>query len=323
MILLGAAAVGSLGAAAQERRWMRQIGVLMGTANDAEGQSRLTAFVQRLQELGWTEGHNVRIDYRWTSGRADLMRPLAKEIVELQPDVILGHTTPVVAALLEETRATPIVFVAVSDPVGSGFVGSLARPGGNITGFTNIESSMAGKWLELLKEIAPRITRIALMFNPDTSPGGGSYFLRPFEAAAPSFAAEPIAAPVHDAAEIEGAVAALGRVPGGGLIANLDIFIFNHRDLIVELAARHRVPAIYPLRDFVTSSGLISYGADTVDLFRRAPSYVDRALKGAKPADLPVQAPTKFELVINLKTAKALGLDVPPRLLARADEVIE
>ena len=265
-----------------------------------------------------------RIDYRFAAADVDRMQTFAKELVGLQPDLIVGQTTPVVAALQRETKTIPIVFVIVSDPVGSGFVASLPRPGGNITGFINIEASLSGKWIEMLKEIVPRVTRAALMFNPETAPYF-AYYLQPFEAAARSQAIEPMAAPVRTAADIEHVVASLGDRPDAGLVVMPDTFTATRRnlDLIVSLAARHRVPTIYPYRYMVAAGGLISYGIDTTDLYRRAPTYVDRILKGAKPADLPVQLPTKFELAVNLKTAKALGIDIPATLLGRADEVIE
>jgi putative ABC transport system substrate-binding protein len=252
------------------------------------------------------------------------MRAFAKELVSLQPDLIVGAGTQDVAVLQRETRTTPIVFVSVSDPVGSGFVASLPRPGGNITGFINFESSLSGKWIEMLKDIVPRVTGAALIFNPETAPYF-AYYLQPFEAAARSSAVEPMAAPVRTAADIERIVASLGDRPDSGLVVMPDAFTSTQRilDLIVALAARHRVPTIYPARDHVAAGGLVSYGIDTVDLFRQAPTYVDRILKGAKPADLPVQLPTKFELAVNLKTAKTLGLDMPATLLGRADEVIE
>ena len=323
-LLGGAAAAWPLAARAQKPDRTRRIGVLTGTAeSDPEGQSEVAAFRDGLKDLGWAGGRNVQMAYRWAAGDADRMRIFARELVALQPDAVLAITTPVVAALLRETRTVPIVFVRVSDPVARGFVPNLANPGGNVTGFTNFETSIAGKWLELLKEIAPRITRVTVMFNPATAPGGGSYFLRLLEAAAPSFAVEVSAGRVHDVAEIEHVVAAAARDPNGGLINMPDIFLAVHRELTIELTARYRVPTIYQYRYFVTSGGLISYGPDVIDQHRRAASYVDRILKGAKPADLPVQAPVKFELVINLKTAKALGLDVPLHLQQRADEVVE
>ena len=269
------------------------------------------------------EGHNIRIDTRWaTALDAEARQQFAKELVALQPDLILSHSTPTTVALLQQTRTIPIVFATVSDPVGSGFVASFARPGGNVTGFTNIEPTMAGKWLELLKEIAPRVNRVAFLFNPATAPYA-EYYLKSFRTAAPSFAMEAIAAPVHDTPEFESVFTALGRDPNGGLVVMTNSFLTNHRAKITLLAALYRLPTIYPYRAFTEVGGLLSYGNDTDDNFRRAAAYADRILKGAKPSELPVQAPVKFELVINLKTAKALGLDVPAQLQQRADEVIE
>ncbi len=322
MTVLGGAAIGwPLAARAQGER-MRRIGVLMGIAeSDPARQSFEAAFTEALQELGWSSGRNIRIEYRWGAGDAERIRDFARELVEMQLDLIVGHTTPVVAALKAQTRTIPIVFTQVSDPVGSGFIDGFAKPGGNITGFTNLESSMGSKLGELLKEVAPTITRVAVMFNPDTAPDRGTYFLRPVEAAAPSLHVEVIPAPVHNDAEIESAITTL--VPGTGLIVMPDIFILAHREQILALADRHRLPAAYAYRLFAASGGLLSYGTDLADLFRRAARYVDRILTGTKPAELPVQQPTKFELVINLKTAKTLGLNVPLSLQAGADEVIE
>jgi putative ABC transport system substrate-binding protein len=322
MTVLGGAAIGwPLAARAQGER-MRRIGVLMGIAeSDPARQSFVTAFTEALQELGWSSGRNIHIEYRWGAGDAERIRDFARELVEMQLDLIVGHTTPVVAALKAQTRTIPIVFTQVSDPVGSGFIDGFAKPGGNITGFTNLESSMGSKLEELLKEVAPTITRVAVMFNPDTAPDHGTYFLRPVEAAAPSLHVEVIPAPIHNDAEIESAITTL--VPGTGLIVMPDIFILAHREQILALADRHRLPAAYAYRLFAASGGLLSYGTDLTDLFRRAPRYVDRILTGTKPAELPVQQPTKFELVINLKTAKTLGLNVPLSLQAGADEVIE
>ena len=322
MTVLGGAAIGwPLAARAQGER-MRRIGVLMGIAeSDPARQSFVTAFTEALQELGWSSGRNIHIEYRWGAGDAERIRDFARELIEMQLDLIVGHTTPVVAALKAQTRTIPIVFTQVSDPVGSGFIDGFAKPGGNITGFTNLESSMGSKLGELLKEVAPTITRVAVMFNPDTAPDRGTYFLRPVEAAAPSLHVEVIPAPVHNDAEIESAITTL--VPGTGLIVMPDIFILAHREQILALADRHRLPAAYAYRLFAASGGLLSYGTDLADLFRRAARYVDRILTGTKPAELPVQQPTKFELVINLKTAKTLGLNVPLSLQAGADEVIE
>jgi putative ABC transport system substrate-binding protein len=322
MTVLGGAAIGwPLAARAQGER-MRRIGVLMGIAeSDPARQSFVTAFTEALQELGWSSGRNIHIEYRWGAGDAERIRDFARELVEMQLDLIVGHTTPVVAALKAQTRTVPIVFTQVSDPVGSGFIDGFAKPGGNITGFTNLESSMGSKLGELLKEVAPAITRVAVMFNPDTAPDRGSYFLRPVEAAAPSLHVEVIAAPVHNDAEIESAITTLA--PGSGLVVMPDVFILAHREQILALADRHRLPAAYAYRLFAASGGLLSYGTDLADLFRRTAPYVDRILNGTKPAELPVQQPTKFELVINLRTAKALGLNVPLSLQAGADEIIE
>jgi putative tryptophan/tyrosine transport system substrate-binding protein len=322
---LGSAAAWPLAARAQQAGGMRRIGVLTTFGDsDALAQGWDGAFRKGLDESGWHHGRNVQIDYRWAAGDADRLQAFAKELVALQPDVILAVTTPAVAALLRETRTLPIVFAQVSDPVGSGFVASLARPGANVTGFTNIniESSIGGKWLQLVKEIAPAVRRVAMIYNPPTSPFAG-YYLRPFEAAGPTYGVQASAVAVHGEADIEKAIDALAREPGGGFVVLPDTFTGIHRDRIVSLAARYRLPAVYPFRWFVEIGGLLSYGIDSNDMFRRAASYVDRILKGAKPADLPVQAPTKYELVINLKTAKALGLTVPDKLLAIADEVIE
>ena len=322
-LLGGAAAAWPLAASAQQPGQMPRIGVLTGFENDPEGTAQLSGFTQGFQELGWTDGRNVRMDVRWPAGSVERMRMLAKELVGMQPDVILAQTTPVVAALQRETRTIPIVFVTVADPVGQGFVESLSRPGGNITGFIFTEGAIGGKWLELLTEIAPSVKRAAIMFNPDTAPGGGSYFLSSFEAAARSLKVEPITAPVHNDAEIETAITSLGREPGGGLVVIADIFLLVHRAPIILGAARNNLPAIYQVRAFARDGGLLSYGADAVDIFRRSASYVDRILRGAKPADLPVQVPIKFEMTLNAKTAKSLGLTTPPSLLLRADEVIE
>jgi putative ABC transport system substrate-binding protein len=263
------------------------------------------------------------MDIRWAGADVDRMRMFAKELVGLQPEVILANGTPVTAALQRETRAIPIVFAPVADPVGSGFVAGLPRPGGNLTGFINLEASMAGKWLELLTEIAPGVKRVAMMFNPDTAPGGGSYFRPAFEAAARSLKVEPIVASVDSDAEIETVMTSLGREPGGGLVVMADGFMLVHRAPIILLAAQNNVPAVYSLSVFARDGGLLSYGPDQTDIFRRSASYVDRILRGAKPADLPVQLPVKFEMALNAKTAKALGLAVPPSILLRADEVIE
>jgi putative ABC transport system substrate-binding protein len=303
---------------------MRRVGVLMSLGeNDPEAKAWLSGFTQGLAELGWANGRNVRMDVRWAAGNVDWARMFAKELVDLQAEIILAQGTPVTAALQRETRTIPIVFANVADPVGSGFVASLPRPDRNITGFINIEEAMGGKWLELLTEIAPGIKRVAIMFNPDTAPGGGSYYLPSFEAAARSFKVAPIPAPVHSDAEIEAVIGSLGREPGGGLVAMPDGFALVHRASIILQAARNNVPAIYAQSVFVRDGGLLSYGPDVVDVFRRSASYVDRILRGAKPADLPVQLPTKFEMALNARTAKVLGLTVPPSILLRAEEVIE
>ncbi len=321
--LLGGAAAGwPLAARAQQPERMRRIGVLMSlTADDPEGQVRLTAFLQGLQQLGWTDGRNVRIDTRWGAGDADRSRGYAAELVALAPDVILASGTSTMGPLLRATRTVPIVFTQVTDPVGAGFVDSLARPGGNATGFTLSEYGISGKWLELLKEIAPRVTRAAVLRDPDMAAGSGQ--LGAIQSVAPSFGVELSPVNVRDAPEIERAVAAFARGSNGGLIVSASGLAIVHRNLIITLAARYRLPAVYFARYFVTGGGLISYGSDNIDPHRRAAGYVDRILKGEKPADLPVQAPTKYELVINLKTAKALGITMPPTLLTRADEVIE
>ena len=320
----GAVVTWPLAVRAQQDIRVRRIGVLVPFAeNDAVTQAEVSAFRDVLQQLGWTNGRNMRIDYRWAGRELGSIRTSAKELVALQPDVILARTTPVTAALLQETRSLPVVFVVVSDPVGDALVTSLARPGGNATGFTNVEATLGGKWLELLKEINPRITRVAVMFGAKTSPGGGSYYLNLVKDAAASIAVKVIATPVQDAGEIEHAIGAFTGEPNGALIVTPDITTTGHRQLIISLAAGHRLPAIYPYSFVVAEGGLISYGVDVTDLYRRAASYVDRILRGEKPSELPVQSPTKFELAINLKTVKALGLHVPPSLLARADEVIE
>jgi putative ABC transport system substrate-binding protein len=323
-LLGGAAAAWPLAARAQQPERMRRIGVLMGwNERDREAQSNLAAFVQELGQLGWTDGRNMRIDYRWSNGDVNRMQIFAKELADLAPDAILAHTTPVTAALQQETRTIPIVFVTVSDPVGEGFVAGLPRPGGNITGFIHTEGEFAGKLLELLTEIAPTVKRAAIMFNPDTAPGRGSYYLPSFETAARSFRLEAIAAPVRNNAEIEAIVAAIGREKGGGLVAMPDGFTLVRRATIILQAARNKVPAVYWNSIIARDGGLLSYGPDTGDIFRRAAPYFDRILRGAKPAELAVQLPTKFQMVVNLKTAKALGLTIPEAFLLRADEVIE
>ena len=322
-LLGGAVAAWPFAAHAQRGERVRRIGVLIGVADDAETKAWVATFRKRLDELGWQVGRNVDIDERWTAGDPEQNRVFAAEVVASKPDAIFAFSSVAVAALRRESRTLSIVFTAISDPVGSGFVESLARPGGNATGFTNFVPTMAAKWMEVLKEIAPQVRRTVLMFNPQTAPYVAEYYQRPFEAAAPSFGVEAAAVIVRQTTDIEAAIADLAREPGGGLIVPPDNFSYVHRTLIFALAARHRVPAVYPFRFMAREGGLVSYGVDLGETFPRAAEYIDRILKGTKPADLPVQAPTKFELAINLKTAKALGLEVPPTLLARADEVIE
>jgi putative tryptophan/tyrosine transport system substrate-binding protein len=321
--VLGGAAAWPLAAHAQQPGGMRRIGVLVASAaDDSENQARMAAFLQGLVQLGWSDGRNVRVDIRWATTNADDLRRHAAELAALAPDVLVAASgTSTVVPLLQATRTIPIVFVVVVDPVGAGFVASLARPGGNATGFTTFEYGLSGKWLELLKQIAPGITRAAVLRDPAIASGIGLFAA--VQAMAPSLGVELSPVDARDAPEIERAVTAFARSGNGGLVVTPSPVASRHRDLIITLAARYRLPAVYAWRYYVTDGGLISYGSDSIDQFRRAASYVDRILKGEKPADLPVQAPTKFELVINLKTAKTLGLDVPPTLLARADEVIE
>jgi ABC-type uncharacterized transport system substrate-binding protein len=313
--VIGGAATWPLAARAEQGGTVRRVGVLM-VERDPVGQSHLKLFVQKIQELGWTDGRNVQIEVRVTGTDAERTQRFAKELVAWRPDVITTNSTPGTAAVQRETRTIPIVFVVVSDPVGEVFVASLARPGGNITGFINYEASIAGKWLDLL-------VRAAGLFNPDAAPRGGSFFLRPFEAAARSLAITPLATPVRSDADIEAAIAALGREPGGGLVMMADSFMGSHRARVIEQTARHKVLAIYPFRSASAEGGLLSYGPDFSDLYLQQGLYVDRILRGAKPNELPVQVPTKFELVVNLRTAKRLGLELPATLLGRADEVIE
>ena len=321
--ILGSSATWPLAARAQQGEQMRRIGVLTSgaAADDPDGQVRSAAFVQGLQQLGWTDGRNIRIDYRWGAGDADNMRKYAAELVALAPDVILASGTASVAPLLQATRTVPIVFVQVTDPVGAGFVDSLAHPGGNATGFLLFEYAISAKWLELLKEIAPRVSRAGVIRDPAQTAGTGQFGV--IQSVAPSLGMDVSAINLRDAPEIERGIAAFARSANGGLILTSSALSVVHRDLIVTLAARHKLPAVYYRRQFVTGGGLISYGPDVAEQNRRAAGYVDRILKGEKPADLPVQAPTKYELLVNLKTAKALGLTVPTSLLARADEVIE
>jgi putative ABC transport system substrate-binding protein len=318
----GAATTWPLAASAQQAERMRRIGVLMHlAADDPESHIFVGAFLQELQELRWTLGRNVRIEYRWGAVLDDRVRQYAAELVALAPDVILASGGTAVRELLRATATVPIVFVTVADPVGGGLVASLARPGGNATGFLSMEYGTSGKWLELLKQIAPRVTRAAVIRDPTATSGGGQ--LGAIQAVAPSFGVEVSPIDARDAGGIERAVAAFARSSNGGLIVSTSRLAAVHRELIITLAARHRLPAVYPFRVFVTSGGLVSYGPDTIDPFRRAAGYVDRILKGAKPADLPVQAPTRYQTVLNLKTAKALGLEVPTSVLLRATEVIE
>jgi putative tryptophan/tyrosine transport system substrate-binding protein len=322
--LVGGAIVAlPFGADAQQDEHVRRIGVLMGFAeSDPTAQSWVAAFRDALAKLGWAEGSNLRIELRWSAADPDRIRTLAKEVVELRPDAIFDQTTPVTGALARETQTIPIVFVYVADPIGSGFAPSLARPGGNITGFTYLEPTTGGKWVGLLKEIAPRTAHVAVLFNPATTPPL-KFYMPSIQAAASSLAVEASSAPVHARDEIEGVITAHARNPGGGLLVMPDVFNDANRELIIALAARSGVPAIYPRPVFAESGGLIAYGADLTEQFRQAAGYIDRILKGANPGDLPIQQPTKFELVINVKTAKALGLSIPQSMLLLADGVIE
>lgn len=307
---------------AQQPDPVRRIGALMSLdETDSEAPSRVAALRQGLYELGWSDGHNIRIDFRWMGGDWNRARTFAKELVELQPDAIVGVSSASVTALIQNTRTIPIVFVAVGEPVESGFVGSWAEPGGNVTGISNYWSSMGSKWLEMLKKIAPRVSRVAYVTNPDTMPL--ARYFSSIKAAAQEFGIEPVVRMVRDSAEIKDVLAEFDHEPNGGLIAAPNAFVIRHRKQIIELASRYRVPAVYPYRYFVNDGGLLSYGVDPVDEYRQAATYVDRVLRGARPADLAVQHPAKFELVINLKAAKALGLSVPRALLVLADEVIE
>jgi putative tryptophan/tyrosine transport system substrate-binding protein len=319
----GAAAVWPIAAGAQQPDRVRRIGVLMGYAdNDTEAESWVTGLVEALKKLGWIEGSNVQIDYRWASGNVERLRSYAGELLGLKPDLILAGSTPALAAISQQTRAIPIVFANVADPIGQGFVSSLAHPEGNVTGFTSLEFSIAAKWIEILKEFSPSLTKVALMFNPETAPYFPS-FLGPIETAASSFAVKTIITPVHDAADVEHTISSFGHELNGGIVVVPSAFVTIHRQLIFEQVARNRLPAVYGFSYYAYSGGLISYGINVRDMYIRAASYIDRILKGEKPAELPIQAPTKFELVINLKTAKTLGLTVPQSLLARADAVIE
>jgi putative ABC transport system substrate-binding protein len=322
IVLGGAAVAWPLAARAQQADRMRRVGVLMGYPDtEPEGQAGVAAFQKELQQLGW--GDKVRIDTRWAPpGNTQALNRFAKELVTLQPDLILSHSTPTTAALLQETRSIPIVFVFVSDPLGSGFVASFPHPGGNATGFNVMEPGIAGKWLELLKQVAPDVTRVAILFNPTTAPYA-NYYLEPFKAAARSLAVEETVARVLNSGELESAIAAQAREPNGGFVVMPDSFTDAHRVEIISLAARYSLPAVYPFHYWAEDGGLLSYGVDQVDNFRRAATYADRILKGEKPADLPVQAPSKFQLIVNLKTAKALGLTISRDFLLVADGVIE
>jgi putative ABC transport system substrate-binding protein len=320
--LLGGAAAWPVAARAQQGERVRRIGVLMPlAADDPAAQARNAAFLQGLQQLGWTVGQNVQIEYRWSGGNDELTRKYAAELAALAPEVILASGSASVGPLLQATRTVPIVFAIVPDPVGAGFVDSLARPGGNATGFTSFDYGIGAKWVELLKEIAPRVTRAAVLRDPAIAGGIGQWAA--IQTAGPSLALEVSPVNMRDAGEIERALTAFARSPNGGLIVTGSPLAFVHRDVIVSLAARHKLPAVYMERSLVTAGGLISYGPDFLDGYRRAAGYVDRILKGEKPGDLPVQQPTKYELVINLKTAKALGIEMPASVLARADEVVE
>jgi ABC-type uncharacterized transport system substrate-binding protein len=319
---LGGAAVWPLAAHAQPAERVRRVGILASYAEDDPlARANLAGFHKELEQLGWSESRNVRLDYRFAQGSAERTQALAKELVALQPDVMFTTATLTTAALQRESRAIPIVFIGVSDPIGSGFIASLARPGGNLTGLLNFEASITGKWLAMLKEIAPRLTRVAFMARPNTTPY--DYFLRAAEAAATTLAIELVPSPVETAADIERVITSFARGPDGGLVLPPDVTTHSHRDLVIALAARHRLPAVYSFGYLVAAGGLMSYGPTLVDLFRQAAGYVDRILRGDRPADLPVQTPIKYQTVINLKTAKAMGLEVPPTLVARADEVIE
>jgi len=321
-LLGGAAAAWPLAARAQQGERVRRIAILMTTvANDPESLARLGAFLQGLQELGWTDRRNLLIEYRWASGNAESIRKSAAELVALAPDVILANGTTAMGPLLQITRTLPIVFVNVSDPVSSGFVASLSKPGGNATGFSALEYSFGGKLLELLKQISPLVTRAAVVRDPSLPSGSGQFGAA--QAVGPFLSVGVSAVDARDTGEIERAVTDFAQTPNGGLIVPASTPVIVHRELIIGLAAKHRLPAVYPYRFFAADGGLASYGADSIDPYRQAARYIDRILKGERPAELPVQAPTKYQLVINLKTAKALGLEVPPTLLARADEVIE
>jgi ABC-type uncharacterized transport system substrate-binding protein len=322
MAMLGAAAAWPVAARAQQPERMRRVGMLTSlTEDDPQTQAQLAAFRQELDRLGWSQGRNVRIDARFAGGNTDQMEAFAKELIALRPDVILAHTTPVAAALRRESRTVPIVFVYVSDPVATGLAASLNRPGGNLTGLLLYEATIAGKWLGMLREVAPSVSRAALLGDPRTPTY--EYFLRAAESVSPSLGIEVVPNPIETTADIERAVESFAQTPNGALFLPPNNTTFRHRALIIALAARHRLPAVYSFRICVEAGGLMSYGVDEINIYRQAASYVDRVLRGAQPADLPVQAPVKYETAVNLKTAKGLGLEVPPTLLARADEVIE
>ena len=323
--LLGSSAVAwPLTTHAQQPDRMRRIGALMSASeNDAGYQSLLATFRNELKKLGWEEGRNIRIDFRWRAVNEESRQRLAKELVALQPDLMLGQSTPTTGALLQQTSTIPIVFFSVGDPVGEGFIAGLSRPGHNATGFINMEASMSGKWLELLKDITPSIRRVAILFNPATAPRGGSYYFEPFKVAGQSLGLETVAALVHDTSELESVIAAQASKPNTGLVVMSDVFPLVHRTEITTLVARYRLPTVYPYREFAQVGGLLSYGNDLRDNYRRAAIYADRILRGEQPSEIPVEVPVKFELVINLKTAKALEIEIPPTLLTLADEVIE
>jgi|SRR5262245_18697732 len=324
-VIAGSAGAWPLATRAQQQpNYVRRVGVLMMAAeNDGEFSTYTRTLREELEKLGWIEGRNLKVDYRWGVVDSDLMTRATKELVAMQPDVILSQNTPTTASLLRQTQSIPIVFTGVSDPIGSRFVQALARPGGNVTGFVNMEGSLGGKWLGLLKEIVPRLTRVGFLFNPDTAPEGGSYFFGPFKAAAPHLGVEASAAPVRSTPELESVIADYGRDPNGGLMIMPDGFLNSHRTEITSLASHYRVPAIYPYRFYTEIGGLLSYGNDLLDNYRRAASYIDRILKGEKPSELPIQVPVKFNLVVNMKTARMLGIGIPESFLLRADEVIE
>jgi putative tryptophan/tyrosine transport system substrate-binding protein len=323
-LLGGLGAVWPLVGRAQNIQGMRRIGVLHSTPeSDLEAKAELAAFEQELKNFGWRDGQNIRIDYRFGAGDLTRIVAFAKELVASKPDLVVARSTPVLKAVAAETKTIPIVFIGVSDPIGEGLATSLARPGGNVTGFTNVESAMAGKWVELLKDITPGLKRVAFLFNPPTAPGGGAYYARLVEGAAAALGVGAISGPVYAASDIDAVVTKLAHEPGGGLIALPDAFTNTHRTVIFELAMRHRLPAVYTFGHYAVEGGLIAYGANIVDLYRRSASYVDRILKGEPAGDLPIQAPAKFELMINLATARALGITVPSSLLARADQLLE